>query len=302
MSRCLVVLAGLVLALAWAPGALAQTTAPLTGEILNGEANPTLGIGAVAIDCDEDGTSTASYTVVGSALGPFPGTFEESGSFTIVNGQVTEFEATFAIESGLGDIVGTKTLRQSGLAVCDEFPEPEITDFTNIFLTASYEATISTPVGMFSNEGRASTALQMVVTEDGPASAALQEIFTSEALAPTAGHVTGGGYIGDVVNQWVSFGFTAKSDGSTVKAQCSVMDHSTGTHVKCLGATLLAQTATHATFVGEARVDGVLTSYRIDVDDFGEPGAGSDTFKIQTDSGFLAAGILGGGNIKIHGG
>lgn len=296
-----VVLAALFLALVVAPGAFAQTTAPMTGEILNGEANPTLGVGAVAIDCDEDGTSTASYTVVGPALGPFPGTFEEHGSFTIVNGQATAFDATFTIESELGDIVGTKTLRQSESAVCAEFPEPEITDFAKIRITASYEATISTPLGMFSDEGRAATDLQMLVTADGPASASMQEIFTSEALAPTAGHVTGGGYVGDVVNQWVSFGFTAKSDGSTVKAQCSVMDHSTGTHVKCLGATLLAQTATHATFVGEARVDGVLTSYRIDVDDFGEPGTGIDTFKIQTDSGFLAAGVLGGGNIQIHG-
>ena len=31
-------------------------------------------------------------------------------------------------------------------------------------------------------------------------------------------------------------------------------------------------------------------TYRIDVDDVAEPGKGKDTFKIQTDSGYAAAG------------
>jgi hypothetical protein len=45
------------------------------------------------------------------------------------------------------------------------------------------------------------------------------------------------------------------------------------------------QTAMHATFLGHAEVNGVSRNYRIDVDNLGEPGAGRDTFKIQTDSG-----------------
>jgi hypothetical protein len=302
MTRGLVASLVVLLALAAAPSVAAQTPGTLTGTVLNGGANPSLGIGAVAIDCEAAGTSTVTYTVVGAALGPYPGTYEETGSFTIANGQVTAFDAAFTIESGLAEVEGSKSLRTSTSAVCLEGPEPGIAAFTDVSVIASYEATITTPLGTFTDEGRASSGAQMLTTPDGRASAAAQSSLISEApvLVPTAGHVTGGGYVGDVLNDWVSFGFTAKSDGTTVKAQCSVSDRSSGVEIKCLNATLLSQTATHATFVGTARVNGVDMGYRIDVDDLGEPGVGRDTFTIQTESGFTASGVLAGGNVQIH--
>ena len=302
MRRGLVSSLVILLALSAAPSVGTQTPGTLTGTVLNGGANPSLGIGAVAIDCESAGSSTVSYNVVGAALGPYPGTYEETGSFTIANGQVTAFEAEFTIESGLADIEGSKSLRTSTSAVCITNPEPSIAAFTDIAVNASYEATITTPVGMFTDEGRAASGAQMLTTPDGRASAAAQSSLISEApvLVPTAGHVTGGGYVGDVLNDWVSFGFTAKSNGTTMKAQCSVSDRSSGVEIKCLDATLLSQTATHATFVGTARVNGVDMGYRIDVDDLGEPGAGRDTFRIQTENGFTASGVLTGGNVHIH--
>lgn len=116
--------------------------------------------------------------------------------------------------------------------------------------------------------------------------------------ATTPGQVTGGGWILKGTDK-VSFGFNAQSDGSAVKGNCNVIDHGTKTHIKCLTVESLVVAGTHATFFGEANVDGVTTSYRIDVDDLGEPGT-ADTFKIQTDSGYAAAGTLAGGNIQIH--
>lgn len=304
MSRRLVTSLAAALALAGAHSAGAQTAGSLTGAVLNGAATPSLGIGTVAIDCEPAGTSTVTYSVVGTALGPFPGTYEESGSFLISGGQVTAYGADFTIQSGLTEIEGTKALRTSVSAVCTNDPEPTIAAFTNVAVTTSYEATISTPVGTFTDEGRTSSGAQMLTTPDGRASAATQTSLISEAPLPipttTSGHVTGGGFIGDVVDEWVSFGFNAKSDGSTVKAQCSVSDRSAGIDVKCLDATSLTQTATHETFVGNARVDGEPTTYRIDVNDAGGAAAGGDTFTIQTASGFTASGVLAGGNIQIH--
>jgi hypothetical protein len=302
MSRRLVTFLAAALALAGAHSAAAQTPVSLTGEVLNGGATPSLGIGAVAVDCEPGGISTVTYNVVGTALGPFPGTYEETGSFLIEDGQVTAFEADFTVQSGLTEIEGTKALRTSVSAVCANDPEPTIAAFTDVAVTTSYEATISTPVGTFADEGRTASGAQMLTTPDGRASAATQASLVSEAsvLTPTSGHVTGGGFIGNVVSEWVSFGFNAKSDGSTVKAQCSVSDRSAGVEVKCLDATLLTQTATHATFVGNARVDGESTTYRIDVDDLGGPTAGADTFTIQTGNGFTASGVLAGGSIQIH--
>ena len=302
MPRRLVTSLVVLLALAAAPPVAAQTPGTLTGSVLNGGANPSLGIGAVAIDCEPAGTSTVTYTVVGAALGPYPGTYEETGIFTIANGQVTAFEAEFTIESELADIEGSKSLRTSTSAVCIDNPEPGIAAFTDISIVASYEAIITTPLGTYTDEGRSASGAQMLTTPDGRASAAAQSSLISEApvLVSTAGHVTGGGYVGDVLNDWLSFGFTAKSNETTVKAQCTVSDRSRSVEIKCLDSTLLSQTATHATFLGSARVNGQVMDYRIDVDDLGEPGVGRDTFRIQTENGFTASGVLAGGNVQIH--
>jgi hypothetical protein len=117
----------------------------------------------------------------------------------------------------------------------------------------------------------------------------------------TPGQVTGGGWIAeDPLGIRVSFGFNAQAGDDGPKGNCNVIDHPTKTHIKCVSVDVLVVAGTHATFFGEATVDGVETDYRIDVDDLGEPGT-LDTFKIQTDSGYVAGGVLDGGNIQIHG-
>lgn len=118
--------------------------------------------------------------------------------------------------------------------------------------------------------------------------------------ATTPGQVTGGGWI-LVGGEQVSFGFNAQSKdvGDAAKGNCNVIDHGTTMHIKCATVDSLVVAGTHATFFGQATVAGVATNYRIDVDDLGEPGTG-DTFTIQTDSGYVAAGVLQGGNIQIH--
>ena len=70
--------------------------------------------------------------------------------------------------------------------------------------------------------------------------------------------------------------------------------------MKCLNATSYAQAVTHATFTGNATVNGVATTYRITVDDNADPGAGADMFTITTGSGYTATGVLTQGNIQVH--
>ncbi len=121
--------------------------------------------------------------------------------------------------------------------------------------------------------------------------------------ASTPGQVTGGGYILDPADgEKVSFGFNAKGDSKGIKGNCTVVDAGPARNVKikCLTVTSLVQTGTHATFFGQAEINGVITDYRIDVDDIGEPGKGRDTFTIVTGSGYSAAGVLDGGNIQVH--
>src|SRR5690349_9705461 len=110
--------------------------------------------------------------------------------------------------------------------------------------------------------------------------------------ASTPGQVTGGGQLVPVGSaSEVSFGFEAKN-GLELVGACSVVGPSLSVHVKCLDATALVQTGKHATFFGH----GTPTIYRIDVDDLGEPGAGRDTFELQTGTGYTIAGVLARGN------
>lgn len=118
----------------------------------------------------------------------------------------------------------------------------------------------------------------------------------------TAGQVTGGGQIPNAAgNSGIAFGFTAKSGQQGIKGECSVVDIALATNIKikCTDVTDLVVSGTHATLFGPATVNGVSTTYRIDVNDNGEPGR-TDTFKIVTASGYSASGTLSGGNIQVH--
>jgi hypothetical protein len=276
----------------------AQTPVNLTGENLGGTAGPPPGPGAVAVDCQPAGTSTASYTVVGTATGPYPGTFEETGSYTIVAGQVTSFEATFTIDAGATQIIGTKTLRESLSAQCLPLAEPGIANFSTFRVSAGYEATITSPTGVLEDEGETIVDGSATTLLSGAASAAVTEAFTSEQIGgQTPGHVVGAGAIRDVARGHVGFAFAAKSDGTSPRATCAVL--ALGTLVKCLNATLFVQSGTHVVFEGQALVNGHPAGYRIEVDDLGEPGRGRDTFAIETTTGFQASGTLTVGNVDL---
>jgi hypothetical protein len=124
---------------------------------------------------------------------------------------------------------------------------------------------------------------------------------TKAWLLPTStpGQVTGGGQI-VVGTDKVSFGFTAKSTSSGLKGECVVIDHDTKRMIKCRDVTALVQTGNEATIYGNATDDGVDTTYVIHVVDNGDSGRGSDTFSIQTASGYSASGTLTAGNIQAH--
>jgi hypothetical protein len=95
----------------------------------------------------------------------------------------------------------------------------------------------------------------------------------------------------------VSFEFRAKSSDKKFEAKCNVV--AKDVKVKCLDATAIVITPTHVTIFGTATVNGQATNYRIDADDLARRGAGRDTFKIQTDSGFTAGGVVASGNVEI---
>jgi hypothetical protein len=304
---------------ALAASANAATPPPtLTGEQLFDPA-PT-----ITATCNENGTSTVYFEASGTATGPYAGTFTETGTATIgpqafndppinssFTGPVTTFDAVFTITSGATEVTGTKTLAlvSGSTAIGDCFTHYFSVHDVEVIVRdgVSYQAAIATGDATFSDHG----VIPLVAAQHdefvdvSPPTVFFQvfvESFQSDLSVTepltTPGSSTGGGQ----VPADASFGFEAKSDANGSKGNCTVIDRAAGAKVKCLDVTSYLQVGLHATFSGHATVNGVATTYRIDVDDPGEPGAGQDTFKIVTGSGYSAGGTLTQGNVQIHSG
>ncbi len=145
----------------------------------------------------------------------------------------------------------------------------------------------------------------VVIVSDGvnPPVSALP--ITVTVLAPTntgSAKVTGGGNIALATDKG-TFGFVAKTNAAgSPQGNFVFQDHVTGRTVKSLEITGLIVLGTHAEFWGKAMInDDGEYDFVVDVDDFAEPGAGVDTFALQTGDGCAVGGILlSGGNIQVH--
>jgi hypothetical protein len=136
--------------------------------------------------------------------------------------------------------------------------------------------------------------------DSGEPSAANEATKAWVLPASTAGHMTGGGQIwNSAQSDRIAFGFNASADDGGAKGTCNVEDPFSNTHVKCLDADVVNQTANSAVIYGDATVNGVATTYRIQVTDNAEPGT-TDVFKITTASGYSAGGTVAKGNIQVH--
>jgi len=125
------------------------------------------GLGSVTMTCTLQGNGAVlSFTASGVAVGPYPGTFTESGSYTLgppvsFGGTVAEsvigFSATFSIQSPAGTVTGTKTgtaaqqLPPGSFGFCTAFGSPQFTNGAAAF--GSYTATITTAQGSFRDTG-----------------------------------------------------------------------------------------------------------------------------------------------------
>ena len=131
---------------------------------------------------------------------------------------------------------------------------------------------------------------------------------TSTAIVGRAGKVTGGGKIGDNRN----FDFEAQPGSNNgFKGNLNYTDKTNNIDLKSTSITfvsILSDNA-HATFNGTATVNGTPGyTFRVDMEDNGEPGNGVDRFRIRLsgpttyDSNAFAAngGLLTSGNIQAH--
>jgi hypothetical protein len=316
--------AGLAVAVAGvALGPAGAAVAPsLSGETLTASAFLGVGVFDVDVDCRPESTSTIDFHAEGVAAGPYPGTFVEDGRATqervglgrpgFTGGRLLSFVAGFTIFGADGSlVVGDKELDPAtseaftGLGSEGNCIGDQDRHLADIRATAFYTATVQRPDGTtYRDHGTTRVNAQSNTQGFVPDTYSFEETFVSLGILPplaTPGKVTGGGQAPSAGGGSLTFAVVARSDAAGTDGGCNVVEHETGTHVKCLTVEQFAQTGPHAIFSGLAEVDGVRTTYRIDVADLCESGAGCDTFAIETDSGFVGGGVLTAGNVQAHG-
>lgn len=134
------------------PAASAQAAPPtLAGEQLTGP-QP----GGFSLSCNSNsGTGSFSFTTSGTATGPYPGTFTETGSATVnPAAHLASYTATFTIDSAAGEVTGTDTLSAPSGACFTG-----LSDFYTFPASSSYQATIQTAQGNYADEGTSRTDL-----------------------------------------------------------------------------------------------------------------------------------------------
>lgn len=301
--RFALVLAALAV-LAWpAVSPAATPPASLVGE--------TLAAGTATTEIsDVTGSATCptfTFDVDGVAAGPYPGTFTESGNVTLdSSGNVVSLDSTFTITALDGTMItGSKTLGSAGgTGSCfGDFTGFATVVDSSVSYTATFAGFQETGTGTLHEDFSSIQPLSPVRGAPDSPGSFTESFLTSNGIVPasTGGHVTGGGWIVDPTSlHRVSFGFEVKGTPTDLHGTCTVIDHTTKAHVRCLTVDSLLVAGTHATFSGTATVNGTTTHYQIDVDDLGEPGT-FDTFRIMAGT-FNAGGTLAGGNIQIHNG
>jgi hypothetical protein len=238
----------LVLSLPFA--ARAQTS----GGTLNGEtlSRSTAGTNDAAFQisnlmCTQGGVAGFDFNTSGTATGPYPGTYSESGSVTFQNapgGIILSFGSSFTITSGSNVITGTKTLAPvqppegiNNRGACQNLMNGNLS-VSNIFVnvSAQYTANIPTASGSVTETGtsRVSGSQNVARNPDGSVfsgfygfnetyrnlaqitgvtltpAAAINPVGTGHTVTATATNASGAGVAGATVF------FEVTADGASV--------------------------------------------------------------------------------------
>jgi hypothetical protein len=126
-------------------------------------------------------------------------------------------------------------------------------------------------------------------------------------VTPCVITITNGGWIVTDDLDRANFGGNAKETASGADSgQENYLDHGPAEPMDVHSLNVLAITCdsslTQATIFGQATIDGAGShTYRIDVQDNGEPGKGTDRYRIRLDNGYDSGDhVLRGGNVQIH--
>lgn len=266
-AASLSVLASLALLLLLSPPP--SSRAQVSGGTLNGEtlSRTTLGADDAAfqisnLNCTQGGVAGFDFNTSGTASGPHPGTYTESGSVTFQNapgGVILSFSSQFTITSGANVITGTKQLAPvqppeggNNRGACQVLQNGNLTNtLVSMAVAAQYTATIPTAAGSVTETGTSRVFGQWTRSVSGAGAvngvysfnetyrnvaqvaavtltpaAAFNPVGTSHTVTATASNASGAGVAGARVF------FDVTADGSSVvgfqcltnaSGQCSLL-------------------------------------------------------------------------------
>ena len=173
-SRALIALLAMTAAIGLV--SIAPAKAQVLPPTLSGEAL----VGSFTMDpaCTDVASGTYVFSSSGNATGPYPGTYQETGTLTVSSlGLAASFSADFSVTSGSTVITGTKTGSW-------DFGTPVRCLFGIQFhLTEpqplTYTATITTPEGVYTDSGTSNLVVNSSLEPD------FSETFNSAQTAPT---------------------------------------------------------------------------------------------------------------------
>jgi hypothetical protein len=182
---------------ALAPAALAAPPPTMTGEQFDSFGGPWAVPVPMTMDCthNPDGTADVSWKTIPqpTTAGPYDGNFTERGQMHVgptnppynIFRDIRSLSAEFTIESSVGQVSGTKRLTapvaDDAVVSCEsnEFIVDTVSS-PGSSLSLTYNATITTPEGVFADRGQASHYF----SDEGPrALTELHEGFTSSLSA-----------------------------------------------------------------------------------------------------------------------
>jgi len=182
--------------------ASAETVPPdLGGELFYASGNTWLddpdAVVTTSYHCDDNG-GRVTFSASGTATGPYPGPFAETMTVTIgaatSNGQrqILSIDATFTIDSAVGDVSGTKTLDTTiqpgrfdtyNYGACSDDETLWFTDEFHVLTPqVRYSAFIRTADATYSDSGTASLFFSTFYIRPGSQAADDQEGLTSDGF------------------------------------------------------------------------------------------------------------------------
>jgi hypothetical protein len=179
--------------------AQSATPATLTGETLTASRSVDASPYPFFLPCGGGSTSAPDFSFDGTAAGPYPGTFTETGKVVwdaVVpgpngdGGPVTSYSSTFSITGQHATVTGSETLTDTGgEATCWGSAGGAGVDIRRV--VATYSATITTAAGTYHDHGKSTVNLGQSFGLGQDWSGYLNEAFTPAPASVTPPTVAG---------------------------------------------------------------------------------------------------------------